>query len=106
MAAASVLAGDMDEESATRWLEERCELSPAAAHALLIEDVLDPERLFDRIALWQILDLRGEARRRLGTGFRLARFHDALLLQGGSAMPAARAAILADLALAAARGRD
>jgi uncharacterized protein (DUF885 family) len=79
---------------AERVFEERCYMAPVNAEREARRGALDPTYLVYTLGKWHILELRDEVRARLGDRFRLREFNDALLLQGGSPAPVARAGVL------------
>jgi len=79
---------------AERVFEERCYMAPINAEREARRGALDPTYLVYTLGKWRILELREDVRARLGDRFRLRAFNDALLAQGGSPAPVARAGVL------------
>lgn len=95
----------MDLERGAELFRTRCGLDTAEAEAEARHCALDLDAGAAALGEWRILELRDEARARLGPRFRLRAFHDALLRQGGAPLPLAREAVLRELAATARDGR-
>jgi len=87
----------MSQEEAQKVFEQQCAMEPVNAAREARRGALDPTYLVYTLGKWRILEMREEARRRLGAQFRLKEFHDAFLKQGNSALPVVRLALLAEL---------
>lgn len=79
---------------AQRVFEHDCYMAPITAQREARRGALDPTYLVYTLGKWRILELRDEVHARLGDRFSLRTFHDALLRQGGSPAPVARAGVL------------
>ncbi len=89
----------MTYEDAVKLFEERCYMTPITAAREARRGTMDPTYLVYTLGKWRILALRDEVKERLGAGFDLKRFHDALLHQGASPMPVVRAGVLHELGI-------
>jgi uncharacterized protein (DUF885 family) len=105
IASLSLHTQGMSLEQAAELFVTHCGLGAAAAADEARHCALDPDAGAATLGRWRILELREEARARLGPRFRLRAFHDALLRQGGVPLPLAREAVLRQLG-AAARGGE
>lgn len=99
LAAISLHARGMSLAEAAALFREQCFLDSAAAEREARLAALDPERSAGTLGRWRILDLREEARSRLGERFDLRAFHDALLRQSAVPLPLARSAVLRELGI-------
>lgn len=81
---------DWDFDKGTEFFRERAWLAEAVARAECERAAFDPFYLRYTLGKKEILDLRGECRRRLGNRFDLRSFHDALLGCGSAPMPLMR----------------
>jgi uncharacterized protein (DUF885 family) len=74
-----------------------CHQARTVAHEQTLRGTYDPGYFAYTLGKLQILDLREEAKRRLGPRFSLRRFHDALLAHGSPQLPLVRERVLAEL---------
>lgn len=75
-----------------------CKQDKATAREQAIRGTFDPGYFAYTLGKVQILALREEAKKKLGQGFSLQRFHDALLAHGSPPVPLIRDRVLADIA--------
>ncbi len=74
-----------------------CKQDKATAREQAIRGTFDPGYFAYTLGKVQILALREEAKKKLGKGFSLQRFHDALLAHGSPPVPLIRDRVLADI---------
>lgn len=74
-----------------------CHQDRATAHEQAVRGTFDPGYFAYTLGKLEILELREQARSRLGSRFSLQRFHDALLAHGAPPLPLIRERILRDL---------
>jgi uncharacterized protein (DUF885 family) len=98
IAAVSLHTGTMTLADAGRMFEERCFMAPVNAAREARRSAIDSGTLSYTLGKWRILEMRQEARRMLGSTFRLREFNDVLLRQGGVPLPLARDGVLRELA--------
>jgi hypothetical protein len=84
-------------QAAERRFIDECHQDVATAHEQAVRGTFDPGYFAYTLGKLQILELRAEARRRLGASFSLQRFHDALLSHGSPPIPLIRERVLAEL---------
>ena len=91
VAAVALHSGTMTLEQAAAYLREQALLKPADAEAEVKRLTLDPARgIGGLVGRLQVIELRDEARRRLGTKFDRLDFHAALLAGGTLPLPLLR----------------
>jgi uncharacterized protein (DUF885 family) len=81
-AALGLHSGAMSVEDARRMLEDRCLLAPAEAERAVRSAAADPASMGYTIGAQRWLELRDDARRRLGPRYRTRAFIDAVLRCG------------------------
>jgi hypothetical protein len=91
-------AQGMTLQEAERRFVQDCFQDQASAHEQAVRGTFDPGYFAYTLGKLQILALREEAQRKLGAGFSLQRFHDALLSHGSPPIPLIRERVLAELA--------
>lgn len=91
----------MSLEAAQKRFREECHQDVAEAREQAIRGTFDPGYFAYTLGKLEILDLRAEAKKRLGAKFSLQKFHDALLSHGSAPVPLIRERVLNDLAAAA-----
>jgi uncharacterized protein (DUF885 family) len=82
---------------AERRFAQDCHQDKATAREQAARGAFDPGYFAYTLGKLQILSLREEAKKRLGSGFSLQRFHNALLAHGAPPVPLIRARVLHDL---------
>jgi hypothetical protein len=97
LAALGLHLGSMTFEDARRMLEERCALPADDAEQEARMAASDPAAMGYTHAVFGLLELRDQARRRLGSRFRIQVFNDAVLRYGGSPIGIVREAVLREL---------
>jgi uncharacterized protein (DUF885 family) len=85
------------EQAEKRFVDE-CHQSRAEAHEQAVRGTFDPGYFAYTLGKMQILSLREEAKKQLGDGFSLERFHDALLAHGSPPVALIHDRVLRDLA--------
>jgi hypothetical protein len=85
-------------EAAANRFEKECHQDKATAREQAVRGTFDPGYFAYTLGKMQILELRDEAKRGLGTRFSLQKFHDALLSHGSPAIPLIRERVLHELA--------
>jgi uncharacterized protein (DUF885 family) len=88
----------MSVDEAKRRFVEDCKQDEAGARQQAVRGTFDPGYFAYTLGKLQILELREEAKRRLGARFELGKFHDALLAHGAPPVPLIRERVLAALA--------
>ena len=100
LAALGLCVGTMTFGDARRMLEERCGLAADdAEHEAMVAASVPAAMGYTHSALG-LLELREEARQRLGSRFRVKVFNDAVLRYGGSPIGIVREAVLRELGVA------
>lgn len=84
----------MSVEEAKRRFVEDCKQSEPEARQQAVRGTFDPGYFAYTLGKLQILQLREEARQKLGARFHLGRFHDALLAHGAPPVPLIRDRVL------------
>jgi uncharacterized protein (DUF885 family) len=87
----------MSVAEAQRLFREECKQDEANARQQAVRGTFDPGYFAYTLGKLQILELRHEAERLLGSRFELRRFHDALLSHGAPPIPLLRQRVLDDL---------
>lgn len=89
----SIHAQGMTLDEAAAFLEREGPLAPAVAARAARRCAAGLEAAMPTLGRWRILDLRAEQQARLGAGFDLRAFHDALLARGAIPLPLVRQAL-------------
>jgi uncharacterized protein (DUF885 family) len=92
-----VHAKGMTLEAAEKRFVDDCKQDKASARENAVRATFDPGYFAYTLGKVQILELREEARKKLGAGFSLQRFHDALLGHGSPPVPLVRDRVLAEI---------
>jgi len=87
----------MSVAEAQRLFRDECKQDEANARQQAVRGTFDPGYFAYTLGKLQILELRHEAERLLGSRFELRRFHDALLAHGAPPVPLLRQRVLDDL---------
>jgi uncharacterized protein (DUF885 family) len=87
----------MSVDEAKRRFMEDCKQDEASARQQAIRGTFDPGYFAYTLGKLQILELREEAKQRLGERFNLQRFHDTLLSHGAPPLSLIRERVLAEL---------
>jgi hypothetical protein len=87
----------MSVADAQRLFRDECKQDEANARQQAVRGTFDPGYFAYTLGKLQILELRHEAQRLLGSRFELRRFHDALLAHGAPPVPLLRQRVLDDL---------
>jgi uncharacterized protein (DUF885 family) len=87
----------MSVAEAQRLFRDDCKQDEANARQQAVRGTFDPGYFAYTLGKLQILELRHEAERRLGSRFELRRFHDALLSHGAPPVPLLRQRVLSEL---------
>jgi uncharacterized protein (DUF885 family) len=95
--AAGIHAKGMTVEQATARFEKECYQDAPTAREQAVRGTFDPGYFAYTLGKLQILALREEAKQRLGAGFSLRRFHDALLAHGAPPVALLRERVLAEM---------
>jgi uncharacterized protein (DUF885 family) len=93
-----VHAQKMTLAQAEKRFSEDCFQDKATAREQAVRATFDPGYFAYTLGKIQILQLREEAKKRMGARFTLQRFHDALLAHGSPPLPLVRDRVLAELA--------
>ena len=101
--AVGVHAKGMSLDAAEKRFVDDCKQDKATAREQAARATFDPGFFAYTLGKVQILELRAEAKKKLGARFSLQRFHDALLSHGSPPVPLVRARVLAELGAAEAR---
>jgi uncharacterized protein (DUF885 family) len=88
----------MSVDEAKRRFVQDCKQDEASARQQAIRGTFDPGYFAYTLGKLQILQLREEAKQRLGERFELQRFHDTLLAHGAPPLALIRERVLAELA--------
>ena len=97
LASVGIHTEGMTVDQAERLFVERCEADPENAHREAERATFDPGYFAYTLGKSQILSLRAEAQRRLGSRFSLERFHDVLLGHGRPPVALLREPVLREL---------
>jgi uncharacterized protein (DUF885 family) len=93
----SMHTGSMTLEESVRFFEEESYLSRAEAEMEALRGTSDPTYLVYTLGKLEILKLRDDYKKRLGSKFRLEDFHNAFLQQGFPPLAMVREALLGDV---------
>ncbi len=100
LAALALHAGVMSPEEVRRMLEEKCLLDPDEAARETRQVAADPALMVYTLGARHLLELRDEARRMLGSRFRITVFNDAVLRYGASPPGIVQAGVRRELGVA------
>lgn len=84
-------------DQVARRFQTDCFQDKATAREQAVRGTFDPGYFAYTLGKIQVLELREEAKKKLGAAFSLKKFHDALLSHGSPAVPLIRARVLAEL---------
>ena len=90
-------ARGMTVADAERSFVEDCHQDQASAHEQAVRGTFDPGYFAYTLGKVQILQLRDEAKKKLGPKFDLKKFHDAVLSHGSPPIPTIHDRVLSDL---------
>jgi uncharacterized protein (DUF885 family) len=97
VAALGIHTEGMTLDQAAKRFQNDCFQDKATAREQAVRGTFDPGYFAYTLGKIQILELRDEAKKKLGAKFSLKKFHDALLSHGSPAIPLIRERVLAQL---------
>ena len=86
----------MTVEEATRFFQDNCYYEEKAARQEAIRGAYDPEYLYYTLGKLEILKLREDYRKQVGSNFTLKAFHDEMLRHGAPPIRLLREVMLTD----------
>lgn len=84
-------------DQAAKRFQNECFQDKATAREQAVRGTFDPGYFAYTLGKLQVLELREEAKKKLGSAFSLKKFHDALLSHGSPPIPLIRERVLAEL---------